>query len=103
MVEDIVRARAFIQGHTRESFVSDEKTVFAICYAFVRLGEAVPHVPDDIRAAHPEIEWRDVRQFRNFMIHVYLAVDPARLYDTAVHDLPRLEEQLRAVLNDQRE
>ena len=98
MVEDIDRIMAFIGGMTRDAFGADEKAVFAVCYGFVRLGEAVPHIPDHVRDAHPEVEWIDIRKFRNFMIHVYLAVDPGRLYDTAKADLPLLAAKLRAIL-----
>lgn len=100
MIEDIDRISSFIGGRTREEFIADEQAVFAVCYAFVRLGEAVFHVPQEVAAAHPEIEWGDIRHFRNFMIHVYHAVDPARLYDTAAQSLPPLRPKLAAMLGD---
>jgi uncharacterized protein with HEPN domain len=31
---------------------------------------------DDFSAAHPEVPWKDARHFRNFMIHLCMAVDP---------------------------
>jgi len=95
MLEDIERIGRFIGSLDRDRFINDEKAVFAVCYAFVRLGEAVQHIPTDVTSAHPEIEWGDIRHFRNFMIHVYLAVDPARLFDTAKTDLPPLAAKLR--------
>jgi uncharacterized protein with HEPN domain len=85
-------------GLDKDAFVNDEKTVFAVCYAFVRLGQAVAQMPSAVTGAHPDVEWGDIRHFRNFMIHVYLSVDPARLYETAKGDLPALAAKLRAVL-----
>lgn len=98
MVEDIDRIARFIDGRSRDEFVSDERTVFAVSYAFVRLGEAIQHLPESLLQQHPEVEWRDIRHFRNFMVHVYQAVDPARLYDTARSDLPWLRSKLEDVL-----
>jgi uncharacterized protein with HEPN domain len=98
MLEDIERIGAFIGTLDRESFSRDDKTVFAVCYGFVRLGEAARHIPAEIVDAHPEIEWREIRHFRNFMIHVYLSVDPGRLYDTAKADLPGLAIRLERLL-----
>lgn len=98
MVEDIDRVLGFVGGATREAFAMDEKAVFAVCYGFVRLGEAASQIPEDVRRAHPEVEWGDIRHFRNFMIHVYLSVDPGRLYDTAKTDLPLLAAKLREIL-----
>jgi uncharacterized protein with HEPN domain len=51
----------------RDEFRRDEKTVFAVCYAFVRLGEAVAHIPPEVMRANPEVEWGQIRHFRNFM------------------------------------
>lgn len=98
MLADIERIQTFIGTLDREAFCRDEKTVFAVCYAFVRLGEAVGHIPSEVAAANPAIEWRNIRHFRNFMIHVYLAVDPGRLYDTAGTDLPALAAKLRTMI-----
>ncbi len=99
MVEDIDRIAAFIADLSRDEFIASEQAVFAVSYAFVRLGEAVHHIPSDITDAHPDIEWGDIRHFRDFMIHVYQAVDPARLYDTATVSLPPLRPKLKAVLD----
>lgn len=98
MIEDIRRVESFITGMDRAAFARDERTVFAVAYAFVRLGEAVGSVPDDVKAAHPTVPWGDIRHFRNFMIHVYHAVDPIRLYDTALADLPGLADLLAQVI-----
>ncbi|MCL4741496.1 MAG: DUF86 domain-containing protein [Phycisphaerales bacterium] len=97
-IEDAERILRFIGDLDRDSFRADEQVVFAVCYAFVRLGEAVSHVPESVRDANPRVEWGEIRHFRNFMIHVYPAVDPGRLYDTAHADLPPLIEKLRGLL-----
>jgi uncharacterized protein with HEPN domain len=98
MLDDIARIRAFIGTLDREAFIRDDKTAFAVSYAFVRLGEGVGHVPEDVRTAHPQVAWKNVRHYRNFMIHVYQAVDPGRVFDTAKDDLDPLEAGLRALL-----
>lgn len=99
MLEDIEQIRAFIGSKTAEEFTADTMCHFAVAYAFVRLGEAVSHVPQHIRAEFAHIEWRDVRHFRNFMVHVYHEVDAMRLYQTAMTSLPPLESGLKEVLN----
>ena len=99
MVEDVERIGRFIADLDRESFRRSEQVVFAVCYAFVRLGEAVVHVPESVTAAHPEIEWSDIRHSRSFMVHVYPSVDPGRLYDTAKADLPPPLVKLRSLLD----
>lgn len=99
MIEDIRRVESFIGGMDRRTFARDERTVFAVAYAFVRLGEAAGSVPEEVKSAHPAVPWGDIRHFRNFMIHVYHAVDPVRLHDTAMTDLPGLADLLTRVLS----
>jgi uncharacterized protein with HEPN domain len=98
MLEDIARIRSFIGALDRDSFIKDDKTAFAVSYAFVRLGEGAGHVPEDIRIANPQVEWTSVRHYRNFLIHVYQAVDPSRVWETARDDLDPLEAGLRELL-----
>lgn len=98
MLEDITRIRAFMGDLDRDGFIRDDKTVFAVSYAFVRLGEGAGHVPEEVKQANPQVEWKSVRHYRNFMIHVYQAVDPGRVYDTAKDDLDALEAGLRALM-----
>ncbi len=102
MLDDIARIREFIGAMDREAFARDAKTTFAVSYAFVRLGEGAGHVPEEVKKANPQVEWKKVRHYRNFMIHVYQAVDPGRVFDTAADDLDALEAGLRALLKQQR-
>ena len=58
-VQDIIDASAqigrFVQGHTLESFMKDEKTVMAVLADFAIIGEALVHVPDAVKARAPEV------------------------------------------------
>jgi uncharacterized protein with HEPN domain len=97
MIEDAEKAQRFIGAMSEREFKDDERTIFAVCYCFVRLGEAASKIPDEVKLRHPHVEWREMRHFRNFMVHVYLSVDPGKLYETAKTDLPRLVESLRGI------
>ena len=66
----------------------------------MRLGEAVAKLPEAVKSAHPDVPWPKVRHFRNFMVHVYLDVDPSHLFATAKKDLPVLAAQLRRTLGE---
>lgn len=98
MLEAIDAIVGFMQGHTRESFAEDLRSVYAVRAAFAMLGEAANKVPDAIKRTRPEIEWDAMRSFRNFVVHVYDQVDPGRLYDTGEQYLPPLRERLLKLL-----
>lgn len=67
---------------------------------FVRIGEAVVNLPEELIEAHPEIEWRDVRRFPQLPRACACRVDPARLYDTAKQYLPELRQKRGDLLAD---
>lgn len=72
--------------------------------ALVRLmevvGEAATRVPEEFRARHPQVPWRDVADLRNRLIHGYDTVDFDRLWAIIRQDIPPLIDQLEAVLRD---
>ena len=101
-IGDILSAVEEIRSFTRDmdqaSFAEDARTQKAVLADFSIIGEAAAHVPDAIVAAHPEIPWRDMREMRNFVVHVYFSVDSAILWTTIQDDLPTLAVALTALL-----
>lgn len=88
----------FVDGISREKFLSDLRTIYAVRAGFITLGEASGELSAAFREQHPDIPWRDIRQFRNFMVHVYFEVSPERLYETAITEIPPLILSLRGLV-----
>lgn len=61
------------------------------------IGEAATHVPDVVRAAHPQVPWRLVIATRNRPNHGYLGIDNDTLWSIIVADVPALLVSLRGV------
>lgn len=80
----------YIEGYTRETFLRDPIRQDAVIRRFEIIGEAAARLSDDFRAAHPEVEWRDIRDMRNFLIHAGDAVDMAIVWKTVQEDLEPL-------------
>jgi len=95
IVEAAERALAYVQGLTFEQFAADPRTVDAVSYAIVVIGEAVKAIPDDVTRAAPEIPWADIRGMRNKVAHEYFGIDVKVLWQTIREDLPPLLAMLR--------
>ena len=85
----------------RGDIVEDDVLYDAALRNLQTLSEATQSLPDDKKAAFPQIPWREISGFRNILVHNYLgSIDPitvAKVIDT--HLLP-LEQCVRELLTD---
>lgn len=100
MLEAAGRISRIIGDLDAEAVRSDELRRDALLWNFTVLGEAAAMIPDDIRLAHPAVEWRQATRLRNRIVHGYWDVDFQILHDVASVDLPAMAEGLARALAD---
>jgi uncharacterized protein with HEPN domain len=64
------------------------------------LTESTQHMSDALKAAHPEVAWREIAHFGNVVVHDYLGIDLARVWDIVQHDLPELKHSVAAIMKE---
>lgn len=101
MLDAITVARQATADVCFDEFVADRVLVQAVLYSFAVIGEAVAQVPADTRARYPQVPWRQIRETRNIVVHVYFGVDLRIIWDAVQQDLPEFEAQLRQILADE--
>ena len=97
MITCIDRVIAYTEGFDQQQFVSNTLNYDASIRNLELIGEAAIHIPDSIRAQHPEISWRLIIATRNRLIHGYLGIDNDTLWSIIKDDVPRLQVQLSAL------
>ena len=60
---------AYTNGLDQQAFVASGLVYDATLRNLELIGEAATHVPDDVRASHPQVPWRLVVATRNRLIH----------------------------------
>ncbi len=101
MLRAAQRARAFVDGKTRESLEEDNEVLgFAVVRAVEVVGEAASKVTLETRNSLTDIPWHNIVGMRNRVVHDYLNVDYDIVWAVVTQNLPDLIEQLEAILAD---
>ena len=66
----------------------------AILYRLLVVGEAVKALPEQVRAAAPEVPWRNIARLRDLLAHQYHRVDPEIIHATCDQPLAQLGDAL---------
>ena len=99
MIEFGEKVLSYTQGLDQAGFVSDERVYDATLRNLELIGEAATHVPMEVRAAHPKIEWRRAIGTRNRLAHGYLGIDDDVIWDIIQTDVPNLLLALQVLLD----
>jgi uncharacterized protein with HEPN domain len=85
----------FVEGMTLEADLADERTRYAVMRAYEIMGEAVRHLPEELKAANPDVPWTTMAAVRNRVAHAYFGIDDTILFTTIAEEvtelLPRVE------------
>lgn len=82
----------FTKGATFDVFSENRMMVLACVKCFEIIGEAVGHLSEDIKAEYASIDWRNVKAFRNLMVHEYFKVSDRLVWQIIENNLPELKQ-----------
>ncbi len=96
----LTRIDGLMQGLDETAFKSGTLAVDGILFNLMTIGEAAKHIPPDVRALSPEITWREIGRFRDFVVHHYFSLDMNEIWDIVHVDLPPLKVAVEKLLHD---
>ncbi len=91
---------SYIADMDKDDFIQDRKTYSAVIREFEIIGEATKNLSEEIIEKYNEIEWRDIVDFRNILIHEYFGVDFDIVWNVIQQDLPRLRRTIELIIQE---
>ena len=101
LIEDILHAieeiNQFVEGYTFESFIGDAKTKAAVIRNLEIIGEAASVISTQTISQYPLIEWKQMKQLRNKLIHEYFGIDYLIVWELLQDQIPYNYEFLKKI------
>ena len=97
VLEAAQKVRQFTAGFTLDTFSQDAKTLDAVVRNLEIIGEAVKHLPEDVRSRYPGLDWKKIAGLRDILIHEYFGVNVEVIWDVVRQKIPELEKAVHAL------
>jgi uncharacterized protein with HEPN domain len=92
-----------IQRHAargRAAFEADELLESFVLRNLQVLGEAAYQIPQDVRAAHPDVPWKGIIGMRHILVHNYFDIRRDVAWRVVEAELPKLKPQVERLVAD---
>ena len=86
-------------GANEKAFMNSRLIQAGVIRHLELIGEATKSHSAELRAANPEIPWRQIAGMPDVLIHDDLKVNLVRIWRTVITDLPPLQEAVARLLN----
>ena len=96
VLECIARIEQYTQAG-RAEFMASTLIQDGVIRNLQTLGQSVVKLSEPLKAAHPEVDWKSIMGLRNVLVHDYLGVSVARIWDIVERDLPDLKVNVIAI------
>ena len=90
----------YVENYDMQTFVADKKTYHAVIYNIMIMGEAANMLTFEFREAHPEVQWKQITNMRNFLIHGYHNVEEDLVWEAVSVDLRPIREQIAKYIEE---
>lgn len=103
VLEEIQKIELFTRGILKsEELEKKEVVYYAVLKALENIGEAVRHIPQEVRDNYP-LEWRKIVGLRDIISHQYFGIDSSIIWDVVKNKLPELKFMVDKILKNMTE
>lgn len=102
-VRDMMRAGEAILRYAKggkAAFLKDDMVQSAVERQFERMGEAARRLSEEFRQGNPEVPWRTIIAFRNYLLRGYDSIVPEKVWVAVSESLKATLPELRRLAGD---
>lgn len=103
IIKAINTIQEYLKGFSYNEFLKDVKTQDAVIRNLEIIGEASSKLEQNFIKKLPQIPWRDIKDFRNKLIHDYWELNLEVIWEAATKETPQLKKLLQPILKTLKE
>jgi uncharacterized protein with HEPN domain len=84
-----------VEGLDKAALEGDEMRYAACMYRILNVAEAAKNLPEDMRDAHPEINWRGLMRMGDALRHAYFRMESDVVWDTVKGEFSKAARRCR--------
>ena len=100
MLDAIIETDAFLSEKSFDDYRATVMLRKSVERNVEIISEASRHLPDDLKARHSDIPWKDIANIGDVLRHGYETVDHATPWNVATRDLSPLREAVKCLIRD---
>jgi len=105
-IEEVLYAIRHIEEYTQgisslSDLLADTKTYDAVMMNFILIGEACKRLPKELKTANPQIDWKGINGYRNYIAHEYFGMDEKIVWGSIEVEVPNLKMEMVALLQSE--
>jgi len=98
IAEAIQNIFEFTKGISFDQYCADIKTRHAVEHNFMVIGEAVTRLSDVFKLQYTTVNWRQLKDFRNVIVHDYFGIDNTIVWDIIQINLGDLFQDISSII-----
>lgn len=98
IVSAIEEIETYTAGFSYPQFESNSMMQFACVKQLEIVGEAANHVSQHLKNQHTEIQWREITDLRNILVHEYFGIDARIVWSIIQNDLKEIKPKILDML-----
>lgn len=79
-------------------FVQNETDQKSILFDLLQIGENINKLSDSFKCKYKDIEYRNIVNLRNLIVHGYADVNIEKIYEYATKDVVKLKERIKEII-----